>query len=465
MTPRAKRETVPQPEAVPSNGNYSAANFPGEVRRERSVPDGGYGMAAAELLWNRRRTLVRFAMWGVIVSVAIALLIPNYYRSTSRLMPPAPDSGMSMLAMSALSRASGGMGMGLAGNLLGFRTTGSLFIGILRSRSVEDRIIERFDLRRVYGKKEMDPTRKLLELNTDLAEDKLSGIITVTVTDHDPNRAAEMAKAFVDELNARLSEVDASSAHKERVFIEGQLKDTKQELDKAAQTFSQFASKNTAIDIQEQGKAMVESAARLQGELIASESELKGLEQIYTSTNVHVRSLKARIGELQSQLAKIGGTQADAKSDTEEPGAYPSIRKLPLLGVTYFDLYRQTKIQEAIYEFLSQQYEMAKVQEAKELPSARVLDAPVVPEKKSGPVRTLMVMLGLMLALAGGAVWIIVEDRWNDVDEGDPRKRLAREIYFVSRARVERVVQSRPFQPVRALVRRFRPEPHADRAA
>jgi capsule polysaccharide export protein KpsE/RkpR len=392
----------------------------------------------------------------------MALLMPNYYRSTARLMPPS-DSGMNMMAMSALSRA-GVPGLGLAaGGLLGMRSSGSLFIGILRARTVEDRVIDHFDLKKVYGKRRMEETRRELELNTDIAEDRLSGIITLSITDRDPKRAADMAKTYVDELNARLSEVNSSSAHKERVFIEEQLKGTKQELDQASQNFSQFASKNVAIDIQEQGKAMVEGAARLQGELIAAQSELKGLEQIYTSTNVRVRSLQARINELQSQLRKMGGSKTEsAVAGADDSEMYPSIRKLPLLGVTYFDLYRKTKIQEAIYEFLSQQYEMAKVQEAKELPDARLLDAPMVPERKSGPVRTTIVLLGLVFSTALGMVWVLAKARWNDVDSEDRRKRLVLEIYSVGRARVARVTSSRVFNPVRTLVRKLKLVPQSD---
>src|SRR5207253_2187866 len=127
----------------------------------------------------------------------------------------------------------------------------------------------------------------------------------------------------------------------------------------------QFSSKNAAIDIKEQGKAMVEGAAILQGQLIAAQSELEGLRQIYTDNNVRVRSVRARIDELKHQLEKMGGKgenpSADSRQEQDSPAQqdslYPSIRKLPLLGVTYADLYRRTRVQEAVFESLTKEYE------------------------------------------------------------------------------------------------------------
>src|SRR4029077_19653737 len=167
--------------------------------------------------------------------------------------------------------------------------------------------------------------------------------------------------------------------------------------------FSQFASKNTAIDVKEQGKAMVEAAALLQGQLIAAQSQYEGLREIYTDNNVRVRSVKARIDELQRQLQKLGGKGESATSVSDLPAdsLYPSIRKLPLLGVKYADLYRRTKIQEAVLETLTKEYELAKVQEAKEIPTVKVLDVANVPDKKSFPPRMSIIFLGTALAFAG----------------------------------------------------------------
>ncbi len=411
-------------------------------------------MAAVQLLWDRRSHLLRWAIWGLALSTMLAFLLPTYYSSSARIMPPAPDSAMGLAALSALGRI-GGQGLGMmAGSFLGIRSSGALFMGIMHSRVVEDEMIDHFDLKKLYGVKLHEDARKKLERNTNIVEDRLSGIITVTVTDHDPKRASELATAFVDELNSRLAQVNTSAAHKERVFIEDQLKETKHDLDESSKNFSEFASKNTAIDIKEQGKAMVEGAARLQGELIAAQSELKGLEQIYMPKDVRVRSLRARVEELQNQLQKLNGGAEGDTAGSGDPSTFPSIRKLPLLGVTYFDLYRQTKIQETVYEILNQEYQLAKIQEAKELPNARVLDPPDVPERKAGPIRTIIILVGLVLSVAFGTVWILGKNLWNRVDPGDPRKKLTLEVFSTATVRIHRVSSSKLFSPLRRLLTR-----------
>jgi capsule polysaccharide export protein KpsE/RkpR len=216
------------------------------------------------------------------------------------------------------------------------------------------------------------------------------------------------------------------------------LQSVNQDLEAAEKDFSQFASKNTAIDIKEQGKAMVDAAAVLQGQLIGARSELEGLRQIYADTNVRVRSSQARVGELENQLKKVGG-QGDTGSlqnASQGDSLYPSIRKLPLLGVTYADLYRKTKVQEAVFETLTQEYEMAKVQEAKEIPSVKVLDPPDLPDKKSFPPRTVIVLLGALVAFAGGVTWVFGRAAWEAGDPADPGKVLAQEIFDTAKAAI-----------------------------
>src|SRR6266849_2059111 len=360
-------------------------------------------------LWVERRYLGKAIFAGLSAGMLVALLIPSRYQSTARLMPPDSQANASLGMLAALS-AKSGSGMGsVASDLLGIRGSGALFTGILRSRTVEDRLIGRFHLHQVYAiRLEEDACAKRAE-NTEISEDRKSGIISISVTDHDAKRAAAIAQAYVEELNQLVAELSTSAAHRERVFLEERLRSVKQDLDDASQKFSQFESANKTIDIKEQARAMVQGAAAIEGELIATESELKGLEEIYTVNNVRVRSVKARIAELRRQLDKMGGAAASEtrQSQVFSDAAYPTIRRLPLLGVAYADLYRRMQIQEAVYETLTQQFELAKVQEAKETPSVKVLDAASLPERKSFPPRTLLALLGGLL-VSGAVAMIIV---------------------------------------------------------
>ena len=339
-----------------------------------------------------------------------------------------------MLAAMAGRTGNAGLG-GLAGDLLGVKSSGALFVGILGSETVQDRLIDEFQLMKVYHDRKIEDARKDLAERTEVSEDRKSGIITIGVTDHDPNRAAGMAKAYVGELDRLVAQVSTSSARRERVFLEGRLEKVKGDLDLAAKNFSQFASKNSAIDIPAQGKAMVEAAAVLQGQLIAAQSELSGLEQIYTGNNVRVRAVQARVNELQKKLNEIGSAGTQGGSPAEN-SLYPSIRKLPLLGVTYADLYRQTKIQETVYELLTQQYELAKVQEAKEIPTVKVLVPAIVPTKKTFPPRILIALLGTMLGITLAMMWILGKTQWDLVGESDPRRVFATEVFTTVHARL-----------------------------
>jgi len=391
-----------------------------------------------QVLWANRRFLWRAGVCAFLASALIAFLIPTRYRAVTRLMPPdgQSGSGLGLLASMAGSSSGGFNGLeGLAGDLLGVQSSGALFVGILNSETVQDALIKSFELKKVYHDSKAEDARKDLTEHTDISEDRKSGIIVIAVTDHDPKRAAAMAQSYVSELDRLVAQVSTSSARRERMFLEERLDSVKVELDTAAKKFSDFASKNTAIDIPEQGKAMVEAAATLQGQLIATQSELEGVKQIYTESNVRVRSAEARVNELNKKLNELGGAGTGANASSVA-ALYPSIRQLPILGVTYADLYRQSKIEETVYELLTQQYEMAKVEEAKEIPTVRVLDPATVPTKKSFPPRTVIVILGTMLGMILSLIWVLGKTGWDAVEANDARKVFATEVFTTIQARL-----------------------------
>src|SRR6202030_2082080 len=374
---------------------------------------------------SARKDVAKFVACGAPASILIAVLIPSRFTSTTRLMPPdsAQGQGLAMFAAAA-GRLGGNLGS-IGNELLGLKTSDELFAGVLLSRTIQDDLITKFDLRRVYGERQSVDARKELARRTDISIDRKSGILTIQVTDHDPKRATAMAQEYVAQLNSVVTQLNTSSAHRERMFLEARLEQVKTDLESAEEDFSKFASKNAAIDIKEQGKAMVEAAAVLEGQLIAAQTELQGLRQIYADQNIRVQTMQARVDELRRQILKMGGKQEpDGALPLKEDELYPSIRKLPLLGVTYADLFRRMKVEETVFETLTQQYEIAKVQEAKEVPSVKMLDPAELPEKKVFPPRTLLFFLGEIIALAIGAGWISGTDGWNKIDSQHPGKAL-----------------------------------------
>lgn len=403
--------------------------------------------APYRLAWSHRKFLLRATGIGLVCSLAVAFLIPTRYRSTARLMPP--DQGGSGMGMAMLAAATGGAGMtnqlgsglgSIASDLLGMKNSSDLFVGVLGSHNMQDDLINKFNLRKEYRDRRIEDARDDLDKHTNFTVDRKSGIIKIEVTDHDPKKAAAMAGEYVDRLNEVVAHLNTSAAHRERVFLEDRLVQVKADLESSEKNFSTFASKNTTIDIQSQAKAMIESGAELQGELIATQTELQGLRQIYSDNNVRIRTMQARVDEIKRQLQKIVGQREDAsaqaQSDPPDETLYPSIRKLPIIGVSYADLYRNTRVEEAVFEVLTKEYELAKVQEAKETPSVKVLDVPDVPEKKSFPPRILVTALGTMLVLGGALLFVFGRTQWEAVEDSDARKALAMEVYSTVRARM-----------------------------
>lgn len=385
----------------------------------------------ALLLWSKRKFLLKVSIGGLVVAAALAYLLPVSYTASTELMPPNNNSGTNMMSALLASRVGTGLAS-LAQGALGIQTTGALFVETLKSDTVRDDVIQKLGLQKVYGTHYMEDTRSALADHTGISEDDKSGIITISVVDHDPKRAVAMAEEYVNELNWVVNNLSTSSAHRERAFLDSRLSQVKVDLETAEQKFSQFASQKRAIDIPEQGKAMVNAAAALQGQLIAAESELQGFRQIYTDNNTRVRALQARVNELRGALEKLAGSSASEESSAQQ--LYPSIHELPLLGVSYADLLRHTKVEEAVFETLTQEDELAKVEEAKEIPSVKVLDPPELPEKKSFPPRMAMMALGMFFGFAVGTTWILTTSAWKGIASDDPRKAVAAEVWSDVRA-------------------------------
>jgi capsule polysaccharide export protein KpsE/RkpR len=416
------------------------------------------------LLWHRRRLLQRAALLALLFSSLLALLLPASYKSTAELMPPDSQSSTGMAMMAALAGKAGAIpGLtSIAGDLLGLKSSGAMFVGVLRSETAQDRIVQQFDLRKVYHKARVSDARDKLDDHTTISEDKKSGIISISVTDHSPQRAAGLANAYVDQLNSLVAELSTSAAHRERLFLEDRLKVAKVDLDNAANALAQFSSKNNTLDMQTEGKAMLDAAAGLAGQLVFAQSELEGLRRIYTDNHPRVKALTGRVAELRKQLDKLSGTQGGAPADSTATGGsaasttsgtgssadnlmpFPSIRNLPLLGAKYSDYYRNAKIQETVFELLTEQYELARVEEAKETPSVKVLDPGKVPESRSSASPLRIISLGTLVGLVCAVLWIFGEQKWEQVDPDDPRKLLVQDAtdYVRARAHVSSMSQN-----------------------
>jgi len=402
----------------------------------------------ARLLWQHRRMLASVVVISLAAGLAIAFSIPKLYKSTASIMPPDQQSPSAMM-MAALSGRLGNLGAlsSLAGNLAGVRSSSDLFIDLLRSTAVSDHLIDRFDLQRVYHSRYRIDAVKHLARMTKIAEEKKSGVITIAVEDTDRERARNLTQAYLDELNQLVTRTNASAAHRERVFIENRLHAVETNLEDAETKLSQFSSNNNAIDIKEQTRAMVDAGARVQAELIVEQSGLQSLRQIYGDGNARVRESEARIASLKAQLVKMtggvptpDGTEAVKDPNVEDPSGdqgelYPPLKQLPKLAVPYADLYRTVQVQEAVFQLLTQQYELARIEEAKDVATVNVIDVPELAERKSFPPRLLLTLLLTFFSFSIASAYVLLRHYWSEVSANDPRKEFVGEVVPVLRRR------------------------------
>jgi capsule polysaccharide export protein KpsE/RkpR len=406
------------------------------VREDRmwdslSVPPAKAGWVEnASLFWDYRHIFVRVGAAVFVLSILIALCLPKEYKSEARIMPPEQGGNSAAMLAALVGKSSAGGLAGLAGNLLGAKNNAALFVALLRSDTVSGHLIDRFNLQRVYHTRYRDGAAKRLSNLTKITEDTKSGVITISVTDETRERARDLAQGYLDELNNLMARVNTSSAHREREFIEQRLNTVQSELQRAQLELSDFSSKNTTIDIREQTRATVDAGARLEGQLIAGESELDSLRQIYGNQNVRVRAAQARNTILQRELQRANG-QSDPDlhgSEIDASHPYPALRRLPQLGVQWANLYRTVRIRETVFDLLSEEYETARIEEVKAIPAVSVIDFPGLPERKAGPHRTLIVLISTLFSLVVVAIFLLARRSWFAMDAEDARRLLATRI-------------------------------------
>jgi capsule polysaccharide export protein KpsE/RkpR len=322
------------------------------------------------------------------------------YTATARVLPPKePDSGLS-----ALLTQSGGPLAGLAGSFVSGKTTSDLYVGMLKSRTVADVLIKKFDLKELYKKKYLEDVYKHLAKRINIKVSRKDQIISVSVEDKDPKRAADMANAYLDALDRINRTVNITEGQRKRIFLEKRLKETKDDLSRAEIALKEFQEKYGLVSIEEQAKVAIEGAAKIKGEIIVAQTELEVLKQFGTERQNEAVMLKSKIAELENQLKKIESSNPgipllkEHKMMEGESNFYIPFNELPALGMQLARLMREAKIQEKVFELVTSQYEMAQIEEAKDVNTIQVLDQAVPPDKKSSPKRALIVILSAVVA-------------------------------------------------------------------
>jgi len=329
---------------------------------------------------SHKKMIIRNTIVAGIVTVCIALLMPNIYTATTLILPAEDDKA----GMSSMMAQLGGLA-GFAGASIGGATKTDLYITMLKSETVRDPIIDRFKLMDVYKAKLRVDAYNSLNAKAAISAGKKDGIITISVSDKDPKMAAELANGYVEELGKIAAGLSTSGAGKNRQFLEERLVTAKGDLIKAGDQLKTFQAKNKMLNVTEQAKASIEGVAKLHAQLAVQEVQLATLQQQFTDSSHEVKRAKASLASLKSQIAKLEGGGGGS--------SIPSVGSVPQLGQDYLRIMRDFKVQETMVELLTKQYEMARFSESKDLSPFQVLQKAKVPERKSKPARAKMVIL------------------------------------------------------------------------
>jgi uncharacterized protein involved in exopolysaccharide biosynthesis len=332
---------------------------------------------------------------AVLLSLIYSLTLKNVYTAKATLLPPQKDSGGGASALLA------SMGGGLAGLAGGLGGSADLYLGILRSRTVTDAVIKRLDLDTEFKSKNADSTRVTLQGLVKFQAGK-DGIITISADYKDPVKAALLANTFIDELQKKSIQLNLTKASTERSFLEKRLVMVKQDLKTAEEEMKSFQEKNKTIKADSQAAAAIEGIARLRAEVVTREVQLAAMRNSMTDESSEVRTLLAGITKLRSQLNSMSGSSGG--------GVIPSVGNAPSIGVEYVRRLRELKTQEALYEQLTKQFELAKINEARDSSSLQVLDEAVAPLRKSKPKRSLIVILSTVTAFFCSVFLVFIKE-------------------------------------------------------
>ena len=357
-----------------------------------------------QVIARRRRMIFFVTLGAAVISVVYSLILPNIYAAKTLILPAQEDKGLANAMMAQL----GGLAS-LAGASLGGANTTDLYVSMLRSEAIKDPIIERFKLKNIYKNKYLSDTYKTLDTNAVISAGKKDGIITITVNDKDPKRAADMANAYAEELGKLTVRLNIAGAGKNRSFLEERLSGAKADLARAEEALKVFQSKNKAVQVTAQAEAAIKGIAEMRAQLAAQEVQLATARRQLTESSQEVKNLVTSVNNLRSQIARLEGSGGS--------NSIPSVGSVPAIGQEYVRLMREFKIQESLVELLTKQYEMARFSESKDVSPFQVLQNAKVPERKSKPARARMVIMATFSALFFSLIMAFVMDNFSRMPE------------------------------------------------
>ncbi len=365
------------------------------------------------VLAKRKRLIAGLAVGAAVVTAVVSLVMTPVFLAETKILSPQTSSSMASQIMSQLGAASV-----LLGGAPALKSPNELYIELIRSRPVLDRVIDRFDLGKVYGLESPEETRRALRENIRAKDNIKSGVITVGVEDRDPKRAADMANALIEELRVLNKGLSISEAAQRRLFFEEQLADAGEGLSRAEEAMKAFQEESGAVDIDAQADAVIQGISSLRAQIAAQEVQIRVMRTYSTPRNPDVLRAEEELKGMREQLAKL-------ESKGEGGDVMVPTGDIPSASTEYLRRMRDLKFNETLYGLLLSQYQAAKLDEARDATLVQVIEQAVPPETRTKPRRTLMVVLAAFAGLFVGVLAaFVMEYRENAAKDPEGREKL-----------------------------------------
>jgi uncharacterized protein involved in exopolysaccharide biosynthesis len=352
------------------------------------------------ILSRRRRFILFFTGGATLLAVIAVLVIPSEYTADAVVLPPGQNSSGSSALLSQLG---GGAALSsVAGASLGIRNPSEMYVSLFRIRTVEDSMVQRFGLMTRYHAKQLSGARGALEAHSKVVLGTKDGLLTISVTDRDPKQAAEMANGYVEEFRKLTADIAITEASQRRNFFQQQLLEANENLATAEEAMKHTEQSTGILQIDSQARSLIETAATLRGQISAKEVELQAMRSFATNDNPQMVIAEQQLIALKGELAKLAGTDANPNSEVLVPKG-----NIPAAGMEYIRKMRDVKYYETITELIARQFEMAKLDEARQGAVIQVVDPAMVPDHRSFPRRSITVILVFLLGFLLSCGWCL----------------------------------------------------------
>jgi tyrosine-protein kinase Etk/Wzc len=358
------------------------------------------------LLAERKRIILAVTASFAILAALISLVLPKSYTGMVTLLPPQDNS-----SLGSMSSQMGGMAALLTSGL-GLKSSNDMYVALFKSRTVEDAMVQHFGLMQQYDSKYLSDAVKDFESHAMVDGSGKDGLIRVSVTDRDPNRAAELANGYVDQFRELSKHLAVTEASQRRLFFQQELEEAKNELANAEEALKKQEQETGVTQLDLQARELTQSAATLRGEIAAKKVEIEGMQAYATGENSQLVIAQRELESLRAQLAKVGGSEDAPGSELVIPKG-----KVPEASLEYVRKLRDVKYYETIFDILARQFELAKLDEAKQGSLIQVVDPAIVPDRRSFPKRAIIVIFATVIGMFFGLLTALVQGAYQHLGD------------------------------------------------